>query len=159
MTEITLHCSESFFVQYLRHLSTLLAKITKKINFKDITHGNYDFKWLKTWSRIGFFSGLDSFIRNSVYLVVVLRAMNMLNEQGSYWVANTFIWNWLLLPILPLSDLIKQDIASSLQIEEKKPFWLKLTPYFTYTCITLLIWSITIPGTFNYQNILPTVFI
>ena len=85
--------------------------------------------------------------------------MNMLNEQGSYWVANTFIWNWLLLPILPLSDLIKQDIASSLQIEEKKPFWLKLTPYLTYTCITLLIWSITIPGTLHYQNVWQTVLI
>ena len=72
----------------------------------------YDFKWLATWSKIGLFSGLESLIRNVVYLVVILRAMNILNEQGSYWVANTFIWNGLLLPILPLADLIKQDIAS-----------------------------------------------
>ena len=110
-------------------------------------HGSYDFKWLKTWSKIGLFSGLDSFIRNAVYLIVVLRAMNKLNEQGSYWVANTFIWNWLLLPILPLSDLIKQDIASRLNVDDKKkPFWLKLIPYFTFTCLPLLIWLVTFPG-------------
>ena len=92
---------------------------------------DWDFSWLKTWTRIGFFSGLESFIKNAVYLVVVLRAMNVLNEQGSYWVANTFIWSWLLLPILPLADLVKQDVAVGLNADEaaKRPFWLKLLPY------------------------------
>ena len=113
---------------------------------KDITNGNFDFKWLRTWSRIGFFSGLNSLIKNLVYIVVFLRTMNKINEQGSYWVANTFIWNWLLLPILPLSDLIKQDVASSLQIEAKKPFLLRLTPYLIFTLLALAIWSITFPG-------------
>ena len=73
----------------------------------------WNFNWLKTWSQIGFYSGLESFIKNAVYLVVVLRAMNLLNEQGSYWVANTFIWSWLLLPILPLADLVKQVCKDS----------------------------------------------
>ena len=127
-----------------------LVKLCKKSNntryIKDITHGNYNFEWLKTWSKIGFFSGLESLIKNAVYLVVVLRAMNKLNEQGSYWVANTFIWNWLLLPILPLSELIKQDIASNLQNEEKKSFWLKLIPYLTFTCFAIILWVVTIPG-------------
>ena len=70
----------------------------------------------------------------------------LLNEQGSYWVANTFIWNWLLLPILPLNELIKQDIASNLQTEDKKPVWLKLVPYLTSTGLSLLLWLISIPG-------------
>ena len=82
-----------------------------------------------------------------VYLVVVLRAMNELNEQGSYWVANTFIWNWLLLPILPLADLIKQDVASNLNNEpNKKPFGMKLLPYLIFTMMTLLIWLSTAPA-------------
>ena len=73
--------------------------------------------------------------------------MNVLNEQGSYWVANTFIWSWLLLPILPLSDLIKQDIASNLNNESnKKPFWIKLFPYVSFTFVTLLIWLVSLPG-------------
>ena len=119
-----------------------------KFNFKNDLKKNYDFAWLKTWTKVGFFSGLDSFIRNAVYLVVVLRAMNLLNEQGSYWVANTFIWSWLLLPIIPLSDLIKQDVASSLHGSNQKPFWIKILPYVTFVVITLIIWSATYPGWF-----------
>ena len=106
----------------------------------------YDFKWLATWSKIGLFSGLESLIRNVVYLVVILRAMNILNEQGSYWVANTFIWNGLLLPILPLADLIKQDIASSnINADKMTAFGLKLFPYLTMTTVILLIWLASVP--------------
>ena len=86
----------------LNHINNVLLLVSE-----DMKTG-WNFNWLKTWSQIGFYSGLESFIKNAVYLVVVLRAMNLLNEQGSYWVANTFIWSWLLLPILPLADLIKQ---------------------------------------------------
>ena len=54
-----------------------------KLDFQvmDLT-SDYNFYWLKNWSRVGFFSGVDSFIRNAVYLIVVLRAINLLNEQG-----------------------------------------------------------------------------
>ena len=45
---------------------------------------DYNFHWLKNWSCVGLFSGFDSFIRNAVYLIVVLRAVNLLNEQGDY---------------------------------------------------------------------------
>lgn len=109
---------------------------------------NYNFQWLKTWTKVGFFSGLDSFIRNLVYLVVVLRAMNLLNEQGSYWVANTFVWSWLLLPILPLGDLLKQDVAASLDGSFQKPVWIKILPYLIFVLLTLALWSITYPGWF-----------
>ena len=68
-------------------------------------------------------------------------------RQGSYWVANTFIWSWLLLPILPLSDLIKQDVAVNLKNEAgQQPYWLKLTPYTAFTLLTLLAWLATYPG-------------
>ena len=110
---------------------------------------NYNFQWLKTWTKVGFYSGLDSFIRNAVYLIVVIRAMNKLNEPGSYWIANTFIWSWLLLPVLPLGDLIKQDVASALNDEEaKKPFNIKIVPYMTFVALTLILWSATYPGWF-----------
>ena len=113
----------------------------------DIKNGIYRFHWLRTWSKIGLFSGLESLIKNVVYLIVVLRAMNVLNEQGSYWIANTFIWNWLLLPILPLSDLMKQDVAACLSDENaKKPFWLKLLPFVCFTIASLILWLVTFPG-------------
>ena len=73
--------------------------------------------------------------------------MNQLNEQGSYWVANTFIWNWLLLPILPLNELLKQDIASSLPKDAiKRHHVSKILPYMSFTLLSLLLWLITYPG-------------
>jgi Na+-driven multidrug efflux pump len=48
---------------------------------RDVWSGSYNFGWIKVWSKVGFFSALDSLIRNVVYLVVVLRAMNLLQEQ------------------------------------------------------------------------------
>ena len=66
-------------------LITCLIITWKKLDFNILDlKTDYDFKWLKGWSRIGFFSGLDSLIRNMVYLIVVLRAMNLLDEQGKY---------------------------------------------------------------------------
>ncbi len=41
----------------------------------------YDFQWFRKWTKVGFYSALDSLIRNAVYLIVVLRAMNLLDEQ------------------------------------------------------------------------------
>jgi len=33
--------------------------------------------------------------------------------KDSYWIANGFIWDWLLLPVLPLGEVLKQDVATS----------------------------------------------
>lgn len=55
----------------------------KKLRFcrSDVT-SNYDFGWFTRWTKVGAFSALDSFIRNAVYLIFILRAMNMLEEQA-----------------------------------------------------------------------------
>ena len=53
-----------------------------KMDFRrDILNTKFDLSWIKVWSRVGFFSAMDSLIRNVVYLIVVLRAMNLLKEQ------------------------------------------------------------------------------
>lgn len=75
-------------------LITCLIITWKKLDFNILDlKTDYDFKWLKGWSRIGFFSGLDSLIRNLVYLIVVLRAMNLLDEQGKYILNNCLVTN------------------------------------------------------------------
>jgi Na+-driven multidrug efflux pump len=128
------------------------AMTCKKLEFdftEDIKTARLDFSWLKDWTRIGLFAGLESFIRNSVYLVVILRSMNTLNEQGSYWVANTFIWNWLLLTVLPLNELIKQDVASCLDETssgQKKLHRVKLLPYLIIGMTSVFVWAITYPA-------------
>lgn len=101
-----------------------------------------DFRWLKEWWNVGKWSGADSLIRNFFFLVFILRMINVVEEQGTYWVANGFIWGWLLLPFLPLADLIKRDAAQGSKLHH----WDKMLGYFV-TCIMIaLIWLALSPG-------------
>ncbi|MBN2157722.1 MAG: hypothetical protein JW776_16865 [Candidatus Lokiarchaeota archaeon] len=100
------------------------------------------FTWLKEWGRVGGYSAMDSFIRNLFYMVFIIRMMNIIAEQGTYWVANGFIWSWLLLLVYPLTDIIKQKIATTLP-EKLKGF---LNPYYLFSTIIVLLWFLTMPG-------------
>ena len=101
---------------------------------------NTSYKWMKGFIRIGSISGLESLVRNLAYMLMIVRMVNMVNEQGTYWVANNFIWGWLLLPVTQLAELIKQEVATNDNaIEENSKGWFSLT---TLIC---LIWIICIP--------------
>ena len=67
--------------------------------------------------------------------------VNMVNEQGTYWVANNFIWGWLLLPIIQLGELIKKEVST-----DEKAVKNDTLGYFAVTAIVCLIWFITIPA-------------
>lgn len=99
-----------------------------------------DFKWTKDFARIGGISGLESFVRNIFYMVMICRMVNVVGEQGTYWVANNFIWGWLLLPISQLGELIKQETSTN-QAKVKN----NSLGYFVITLGICLIWFITIP--------------
>ena len=99
-----------------------------------------DFGWLREFARIGGISGLESLVRNVAYMVMISRMVNVVGEQGTYWVANNFIWGWLLLPVLQLGELIKEETAENRENVGKN------TP--GYLCITLgicLLWCVSIP--------------
>ena len=70
------------------------------------------FSWMKDFLKVGGISGLESFVRNIAYMLMIVRMVNMVNEQGTYWVANNFIWGYLLLPVLQLGELIKRETAT-----------------------------------------------
>ena len=78
---------------------------------------DWNYKWVQDWFRIGFWSGLDSLIRNLVYMLLILRSMNLLSESGLYWTTNTFIWSYILLPFLPLSEVLRLDISKGIMNE------------------------------------------
>ena len=101
----------------------------------------YDYAWVTNWIKVGKYSGLDSFIRNFFYLIFIVRMMNVISEQGTYWVANGFIWGWLLLPFYPLAELLKQDVAGRSIINHKE----KTYSYFGMATLIVFIWIITIP--------------
>ncbi|MBR6517880.1 MAG: multidrug transporter [Bacilli bacterium] len=98
------------------------------------------FTWLKEFTKIGGISGLESFVRNLFYMVMISRMVNVVGEQGTYWVANNFIWGWLLLPVIQLGELIKQEIATNKETIKKNTLG-----YFFITACICLLWCITIP--------------
>ena len=98
------------------------------------------FTWTKDFVKIGGISGLESFARNIAYMLMISRMVNMVNEQGTYWVANNFIWGWLLLPINQLGELIKQETGTN-----EKAVKNNTLGYFAVTIIVCLVWCITIP--------------
>lgn len=97
-----------------------------------------DWPILKEWCKIGVFSGVQQFIDNLIYAVLVCKMVNMVAEQGNYWIANNFIWGWLLIPITALSEVIRRDC---------KDGYTNLNQ-FNYYCIAMAVvavWAITIP--------------
>ncbi|MDD4000058.1 MAG: multidrug transporter, partial [Bacilli bacterium] len=99
-----------------------------------------NFTWMKEWFSIGKFSGLESFLRNFAFMIMIVRMINIVAEQGNYWVANNFIWGWLLLPGLALADLVKQEVAADKENIRNKTFG-----YIVLTSIFAFLWILSIP--------------
>lgn len=97
-----------------------------------------DLPVLKEWCKIGVFSGVQQFIDNLIYAVMVCKMVNMVAGQGNYWIANNFIWGWLLIPITALSEVIRRDC---------KDGYIKLNQfnYYFIAAVVIAVWAITIP--------------
>lgn len=97
-----------------------------------------DLPVLKEWCKVGVFSGVQQFIDNFIYAIMICKMVNMVTEQGNYWIANNFIWGWLLIPITALSEVIRRDC---------KDGYTKLNQFNYYFIATAVIavWAITIP--------------
>ena len=104
------------------------------------TKDKLSFYWLKDWFKVGKFSGIESLLRNFAYMMMVVRMVNIVAEQGNYWIANNFIWNWLLIPGLALADLVKKEIG-----ENKENMRTKTFGYIVLTSIFAAIWLLSIP--------------
>ena len=115
--------------------------LLSKEGYKIFSKEKLSFEWAKDFVKIGSISGLESFVRNIAYMLMISRMVNMVNEQGTYWVANSFIWGWLLLPINQLGELIKQEVST-----DEKAIKNNTLGYFAVTAIVCLVWFITIPG-------------
>ena len=115
--------------------------LLSKEGYRIFNKEKLSFTWAKEFVKIGGISGLESFVRNIAYMLMISRMVNMVNEQGTYWVANSFIWGWLLLPINQLGELIKQEVST-----DEKAIKNNTLGYFAVTAIVCLAWFITIPG-------------
>ncbi|MCM1259333.1 MAG: hypothetical protein NC182_00115 [Prevotella sp.] len=100
---------------------------------------------MKSWSKIGLFSGMQVLIDNLVYALMVCKMVNMVSEQGNYWNANNFIWGWLLIPITALSEIIKKDC-------KEEDLNLKQQQYHIITVGVCILWVLTIPLWYLYYK-------
>jgi Na+-driven multidrug efflux pump len=99
------------------------------------------FGWTGELLKVGGISGLESLVRNVAYMVMIARMVNVVGEQGTYWVANNFIWGWLLLPVLQLGELIKQEVAADRENVKQNSLG-----YFAITAIISVLWLVSIPA-------------
>lgn len=97
-----------------------------------------DLPLLQEWCRVGVFSGAQQFVDNFIYAIMVCKMVNLVAEQGNYWVANNFIWGWLLIPISALSEIIKRDCAEGYRA-------LRRSNYYCIAGATALLWLVTVP--------------
>jgi Na+-driven multidrug efflux pump len=122
----------------------LVYVVFRVFSYYEISFKKYfnqlDFSWLKEWAKIGSFSGLESFVRNLAFMIMIIRMVNVVSEQGTYWIANTFIWSWMLLPILTLGELIKKETSQGNEVIKRNTL-----TYFTVTTIIVAIWIVLIP--------------
>ena len=114
----------------------LLAKEEIKVFAKE----KLDFGWAKEFFKIGGVSGIESLVRNVAYMVMIARMVNVVGEQGTYWVANNFIWGWLLLPVIQLGELIKQEVST-----DKENVRRNSLGYFSITAVISALWFVSIP--------------
>jgi len=110
-------------------------------NVKIFSKERLDFGWMREFLRIGGISGAESLVRNAAYLLMISRMVNAVGEQGTYWVANNFIWGWLLLPVLQLGELIKAECAENRDNVRKNTLG-----YLFVTLVIALVWCVSIPA-------------
>jgi len=111
-----------------------------RLGYNVFSKSKLSFSWMKSFVKIGGISGLESLVRNVAYMLMVSRMVNMVGEQGTYWVANNFIWGWLLLPVLQLGELIKQETA-----KDENAVRNNTKGYFGITGIICALWFVLIP--------------
>ncbi len=92
----------------------------------------------KEWCKVGCFSGVQQFIDNIFYAIMICKMVNLVAEQGNYWIANNFIWGWLLIPISALSEVIRSDCKEGYKN-------LKQFNYYFIASAVIVLWAVTIP--------------
>lgn len=128
----------NIIVNLIIFVATLILLAKNGVNV--INKEKMNFKWAKDFAKIGGISGVESFVRNLAYMVMIVRMVNVVNEQGTYWVANNFIWGWMLLPITQLGELIKQETSTNKDAVKNNSLG-----YFAITFLIILAWCILIP--------------
>ena len=90
----------------------------------------------REWARVGFFSGGQVFLANLIYMLVVMKMINDVSQVGNYWLANNFIWGWLLIPVHAINEMVKREYYNGYN---------RIWNYLALMTAVLLVWAISIP--------------
>ena len=85
------------------------------------------FSGLRTYLRVGMWSGADSAIRNAAYFVMILGIINSIGvgEIGGYYVFIQIMWGFLLVPVLAFAESAKALVANaSGSVRDIRRLWL-----------------------------------
>ena len=88
------------------------------------------------WVKTGLFSGGTVFIANLIYVLIVMKMVNEVSQMGNYWLANNFIWGWLIIPVAAIGEMLKREYYNG---------YGRIWNYLALTIIVLVIWLISVP--------------
>lgn len=103
---------------------------------KHLAFEKMKFDWLKDWAKIGAFTAIQIFLDNFIYAVMICKMVNAVQASGNYWVANNFIWGWLLVPVSSLAEIIKKNDVDRLTVRNT---W-------KYGAGIIVVWAASIPA-------------
>lgn len=110
-----------------------------KDNYISFTLDNiHDVEMFKHWFKVGIYQGISIAVANIVYAQMVVKMVNDVQGLGDYWIANNFIWGWLLVPAFALAELVKSDCKLGYKN-------LHVKNYYNIISVTVIVWLISIP--------------
>ena len=134
----------SFGVAYANMFTNFILAISSFILLVKDDSISFSFKTISDklffvdWARVGLFEAGQIFLDNYIYAVMVCKMVNEVQQQGNYWIANNFIWGWLLVPSFALAGIIKRDCKDGYEKLNQKA-------YKKVIVATIIVWIISIP--------------
>ena len=69
-------------------LVALALFLLNREGYRVIPLNKLRFGWMREWVTVGGYSGIESFVRNAAFTLMVVRMVNVVGEQGTFWVAS-----------------------------------------------------------------------
>ncbi|WNY26775.1 hypothetical protein [Methanolapillus ohkumae] len=116
-------------------MATVSLILLYKIGLLQFKFG-FDWDVMKKWGRVGLFSGSQIVLDNIIYMLIVMKMVNEVSSAGVYWLANNFIWGWLLIPIMVIAEIVKRDYVKG---------YSRIYNYILFVIFVVLLWIISVP--------------
>ncbi|MBR3543466.1 MAG: hypothetical protein IKN82_07230 [Treponema sp.] len=145
------------YSEIIVHAAIAIAAFALAIHRKYIAFGKCEISWIKDWGKIGTFSGIQIFLDNFIYAIMICKMVNAVAESGNYWVANNFIWGWLLVPVNCLAEIVKKNNLEKLTMKNTWRYAIAIVALWIIT-MPLWNWFISRPMASNSTAILSIVF-